>query len=381
MSGRERLVVAHVVPDLLYGGLQRLTVQLTELVDPTRFESHVLVLGELGPLAATIGDSATVHPIHGQSRVSMIWPRLLSGAMAAIRPDVVHTHSGVWYKASLAARQAGVPWLVHTDHGRMVPDPWAARVVDRLASRRTDVVVAVSEPLAKTMRATVVADPSRVRVVANGVDTDRLRPRRDAGIRAEWGIPEDATVIGSVGRLERIKGYDVMIETLASLRRLAPDRPVRLVIAGDGDDRQELEALARARGVADQVRFLGWQQDLGRLLAGMDLFVLTSRSEGTSVSLLEAMSFGLCVVVTDVGGNADVLGPGLAHRLVPSEQPDAIAEGWLAALGSPDARHNDGAAGRRRVVERFSLRAMIAAYEAIYREGSSKAGRPTARTA
>jgi glycosyltransferase involved in cell wall biosynthesis len=255
----------------------------------------------------------------------------------------------------------------------MVPDPFSARLVDGLASRWTDVVVAVSAPLADRLRQHVVARPDRVRVVYNGVDTDALRPGGRRSLRAEWGIGPDTRVIGSVGRLEPIKGYDVMIDAFARYRALPGAPSAVLAIAGDGQERARLEERARTEGIEAEIRFLGWRDDLSHLLAGFDIFALTSRSEGTSVSLLEAMSAGLCPVVTDVGGNADVLGPELAHRLVPSESPDRIAEGWADALRSDPARSRDAASARRRVEERFSLQAMVAAYESIYAEATVRA--------
>ena len=362
------VVVAHAVPDLLYGGLQRLTVQLARLVDGLGFESHIVVFGEVGPLAAAAGP-AQIHAVPRQSRASMLWPQQVTQLLRLIRPDVVHSHSGVWYKASLAARLAGVPWLVHTDHGRLVPDPWAARFVDGLASRWTDVVVAVSKPLADRLCQDVVAKADRVRVVANGVDTDEFSPKPVGDQKVTLGIPPKTAVIGSVGRLETIKGYDVMIDAFAQYRALAPEQPAVLTIAGDGEERSALEARARALGVDREVLFLGWREDAREVLGALDLFVLTSRSEGTSVSLLEAMSSGICPVVTNVGGNANVLGSELSHRLVPTESPRAIAEGWAKAIEDPLVCRADGAAARRRVEQHFSLRAMIRTYEAIYREG------------
>jgi glycosyltransferase involved in cell wall biosynthesis len=371
MTAPRRLRVLHAVPDLLYGGLQRLVLQMTRLTDPTRFDVQVLVLGETGGLATAMGADAPIHLVGQQARWSMLWPSQVARRIREIEPDVLHSHSGVWYKASRAARMARVPWLVHTDHGRMVPDPWAARLVDRLASRRTDVVVAVSQPLAERLRRHVVAHPERVRVVINGVDTDAIRPASptDPNLRAELDIAADAAVVGSIGRLEPIKGYDVM---LASLAALPPElSQTVLVLAGDGSARPDLERRARELGLERRVRFLGWRDDLAAVLGTLDLFVLTSRSEGTSVSLLEAMSAGLCPVVTAVGGTPDVIGPDLAHRLVPSEDPRAIAAGWAAALLDPAARARDAPRARQRVVQGFSLRAMVASYERIYLEGSS----------
>jgi glycosyltransferase involved in cell wall biosynthesis len=374
-----------VVPDLLFGGLQRLATQLVNLTDPTRFDVEILVLGRLGDLAAQV-EATRLFQAGSMSKLSLLYPRELSRLIRSRRPHVVHSHSGVWLKSARAARLAGVRWVIHTDHGRASPDPWQDKLVDHLASRLTDVVVAVSDPLAAQLRRSVVAFPDRVRVLVNGVDTDTLRPNPAIDVRAELGIGVGELAIGSIGRLEQIKGYDVMVDSFAELRRNHPALQVRLVIAGDGADRGTLEQRARSLGVSDRILFLGWRHDLSPLLNSFDIFTLTSRSEGTSVSLLEAMSVARCPVVTDVGGNRAVLGSTLEHRLVPSENPTAIAQGWAEALVDTARRQQDGRASRERVLHSFSLRSMVRGYESMYLEGpnrvpSSRASEPSTRAA
>ncbi|HET7563606.1 MAG TPA: glycosyltransferase [Gemmatimonadaceae bacterium] len=366
MTRRTR--VLHVIQNLNYGGMERLLADIVRRADPERFESHVLVLQYLGRFADGLREHAELHVAEPMSRWSMVWPASLAQTIRGIAPDVVHTHSGVWYKTTLAARQAGVPRLIHTEHGRQTPDPWQSRVVDGLASRRTNVVVAVSEALAAQLARTVVKDARRIRVVINGVDTDAYRPRTESGrVRRELEIAPDVPIIGSIGRLERIKGYDVMVEAFALLRAGWPDDPAPvLVLGGEGTERARLEQLARERGVAQAVRFLGWRDDIHELHSAFTLFTMSSRSEGTSVSLLEAMSAGLCPVVTDVGGNGAVVGEALRHRLVPTEQPAALAKAWCRALRDDARRCADGAAARARVQQSFALDAMVRAYEGLY---------------
>jgi glycosyltransferase involved in cell wall biosynthesis len=296
----------------------------------------------------------------------------LAEDIAALAPGVVHTHSGVWYKASLAARMAGVPWLVHTEHGRAVHDPWMSRRLDGAASRRTDIVVAVSAAVAEVLKRTVSKCPDRVRVVPNGVDVSVFCRRPDDGkIRAELAISPTAPIVGSIGRLEPIKGYEVMLDAYAALRCAwdGDEMPV-LVVGGDGSEREALQARAAAMGIADGIRWLGWRDDIHNLHASFTLFTMSSHSEGTSISLLEAMSAELCPVVTDVGGNAAVLGPALSHRLVPPRDPAALAAAWSVALHDHQGRERDARAGRARVTEAFALDAMVWAYEHLYmREG------------
>jgi glycosyltransferase involved in cell wall biosynthesis len=268
---------------------------------------------------------------------------------------------------------AGVPRLIHTDHGRHHPDPFLDRVVDNLASRWTDIVVAVSEALATQLAASVVAKPDRLRVIPNGIDTEVLRPgMAPATLHRELGLDPDRPIIGSIGRFDPIKGYDVMLAAYDSLAASWGPSPVPvLALAGEGPELPRLRALAAGLGPRALVHFLGWRTDLPNLLGSFSLFTLASHSEGTSLSLLEAMALGCCPVVTDVGGNAAVLGPDLAHRLVPPSNPAALASAWLRALGDAAGRAKDVALARARVEARFSLDAMVRAYEALYLEGRS----------
>jgi len=363
-----RIRILHIVHNLDYGGLERLVGALVRLTDPARFENHVLTLRDLGRFAEGLERDAGLHRQAPMRRASMLWPVALTRTIRAIAPDVVHTHSGVWYKASLAARRAGVRRLIHTEHGRQYPDPWLARTLDHLAARRTDVVVAVSERLGRQMADDVVGDRGRIRVVPNGVDTERFRPLAVNGaMRRELGLPDGARVIGSIGRLVPIKGYDVMIRAFAILRDTWRDGPPpALVIVGDGPERARLAELIEGHGLGGAVRLVGWRRDVERCYASFDLFTLSSWSEGTSIGLLEAMSTAVCPVVTDVGGTPAVLGDPLRHRLVPSGDAAALAHAWRDALADGDRRGADARAGRERIERLFGLVPMVRAYERLY---------------
>jgi glycosyltransferase involved in cell wall biosynthesis len=362
------LRVLHVVHRLDYGGLQRLVGAIVRRIDRDRFSSHVMTLSEFGALAEGLEAFAELHRVASIPHLSMVWPASAIRSIRSVAPDVVHSHSGVWYKASLAARRAGVPRLVHTDHGRHCPDPWTARALDRLAARRTDVVVAVSEALALQLGETLVGDPSRIRVVVNGVDTRRFRPRPVNGtVRAELGVPPAVPIIGSVGRLDPIKAYDVMLEAFVLLRAQWAQRPApALVLVGDGPERARLAALIEHYGLQGAVHLAGWRKDVEDLYAVFNVFTLSSQSEGTSLGLLEAMSTGVCPVVTAVGGSPAVLGERLRHRLVEPGHPEALAAAWRDALAHPDRCEADGAVARQRVEQAFGIDSMVRRYETLY---------------
>lgn len=349
--------------------MERVLFEMLRFSDRDQFSSHVLALQFVGRFGQGLGDFAGVTVARPMSRLSLIRPVSLAGDIAAVSPDVVHTHSGVWYKATLAARMAEVPWIVHTDHGRVHPNPWLTRRIESAAAARTDVIVAVSDTVSDLLKQDVSLDASRIRVIPNGVDAARFRPQADNGaLRAELKLSATIPIIGSIGRLEPVKGYEVMVDAFAELRRSWPGgEPPVLVIAGDGSERRALEARATAAGIAADVCWLGWRDDMHQLHAAFTVFTMSSHSEGTSISLLEAMSAGLCPVVTNVGGNAAVLGDALRHRLVPACDARALAAAWRAALRDHPTRAADAQAARKRVSERFALQSMVRAYERLYR--------------
>ncbi|MEO8449796.1 MAG: glycosyltransferase [Gemmatimonadota bacterium] len=360
--------VLHVVQNLNYGGMERVMADLVHGMDPDRYELHLLTLQYRGRFGAGLDARATLHQAGPQPRWTFLHPRGLADQIRGIAPDLVHTHSGVWFKVSLAARMAGVPCIVHTEHGRKNPDPWSDRFIDWLAARRTDTVVGVSPLLAEHLRARVVRGACDVAQISNGIDTALYAPKVDSGaILAELRLPAGTPIIGSIGRLEPIKGYDVMIRAFAELRArwTGDDAPV-LIVAGDGSERARVSELAATLGILPAVHLLGWRDDPTDLLASYALFTMSSRSEGTSISLLEAMSSGRCPVVTDVGGNAAVLGFPLRHRLVPSEDPASLAAAWEAVLRDPERRRVDEVTARSRVEAGYGLQAMVDGYDGLY---------------
>jgi glycosyltransferase involved in cell wall biosynthesis len=363
-----RIRVVHIVNNLHYGGMERVIAEITRRTDRTQFETHVLGLQFIGHFGEGLEQFATLHVADPMPRWSMLYPATLAAQLERIAPDVAHLHSGVWYKAVTAAGMAGVPYTIFTDHGREAGEPWMNRVVDERASRRTDAVVCVSAELRDRV-ARLVRYPSRIHVIHNGVDTQLYSPRPDDGdFRREIGVDADIPIVGSVGRLEPVKGYRVMVEAFARLLTMSPGLPrPALVLVGDGSERAALESTAAALGVSDAVHFMGWRSDIERISRAFTVFSMSSHSEGTSVSLLEAMSAGLCPVVTDVGGNAVVLGPALEHRLVPPSNPDALAVALSHALGDREARERDASIARARVLAGFDLDSMVRQYEALYR--------------
>jgi glycosyltransferase involved in cell wall biosynthesis len=359
-----RIKVTHVVFDLDGGGLESFVGNTARHYAGRAGAVDVSIVtlsgrvGRLGEQVRELVDAFVV--LDPMPIVSMIAPRSLIAALTRLAPHVVHLHSGAWYKPALAARRARVPVTVFTEHGREHDDPWQQRMLDRVAARWTDAIVAVSDRLEGYLIETVGVPRDRVSTITNGVDVERFAP-----------TPQTTTgrrlVVGAVGRLAHVKGQDVLIDAAALLRAMDDLPPFEIVIAGDGPDRAALGAAIAARGLTDLVRLVGWSDDPAALYRQLDVYALPSRSEGTSISLLEAMASGAAPVVTDVGSNAALLGPHLRAQVVPPENPAALAQCLADTLRSPARRHAVAGEARARAVAHYDWRQTMAAYEAVYR--------------
>jgi len=285
-------------------------------------------------------------------------------ALRELRPDVVHTHQlATLLYGGAAARSLGVPVVVHTEHGR---EPYASRLKTRLlgrtAARFCDLFYCLTADMAGEVRAARVVPDRKLRVIHNGIDVAKFQSVTDdaAATRASLGIPADAPLIGTVGRLSEVKRQDVLIRAFARVRQTVPT--AHLVLVGDGPLLKELQSLAAALDVADAVHFAGYQPHSGPFLRAMDVFALTSRSEGMPQAVLEASVMGLPVVASRVGGLPEVIEECVTGVMFPSGDDAALATALCDLLANPARRQALGAAARARVETKFSVARMANDY-------------------
>jgi len=220
--------------------------------------------------------------------------------------------------------------------------------------------------------ATHECDPNRVHVVANGIDTSSFTPRPDtrSDVRRELGLPENAWVVGTVGRLAPEKDQALLVRAMAPL---LSDRR-HLVIVGDGPERDALRTVIHEANAERYVLMAGSRSDVARLLSAFDAFALPSRTEGLPLVLLEAMASELPVVATAVGGIPDLVVPGLTGMLVPPSDAPALRAALLSIVENPPGARKMGRAARREVVAHHSAEAMATAYGHLYRAARGRAG-------
>jgi glycosyltransferase involved in cell wall biosynthesis len=379
-SGRP-LRIAMVLPTLARAGMEVITSRLAvELVDLGQ-SIDVVCLEETGPVADELASSGVpVHLIRTPGVLTNFVPGRLKEWFVATNPDVVHTHSGVWLKAVRAASVARVPCIVHTVHGLHTVEPWYNPFLMRMAARITSRIVPVSEPLRRYLLDAVRLPGEMVETVPNGVDTKVFSPSTGIARGEVIGHDIHGPVVGCVARFDPIKNHELLLEAFAVVRRAHPDAV--LVLVGEGPLRESLEHRARQPDLQGAVVFTGDRRDTPDLYRCFDMFALTSKAEGTSMSILEAMASGCCVVATDVGGNGALLDHGAAGVLVPSGDIAALADRLSAVLGDADQRRRFGERARARAIDTYSLRTMALRYVAIYHDVLARsAGSRAARIA
>jgi glycosyltransferase involved in cell wall biosynthesis len=362
---RDPLTILHVTAPAQVGGLERVVQGLATGQAQRGHAVHVAAILDPGASADAFllpmeRFGVTVHRIVVPSRSYFRERQSMRAVYETVSPGVVHTHG---YRTDViaggVAQRLGLP-TVTTVHG-FTGGSWKNRLYEWLqvrAFRGFDAVVAVSPLLAAQLRQRGVGD-TRVKLIVNAW-TQTGEPATREVARRELGIATDAVTVGWVGRTTREKGADVLI---AAIPRLPPGIGVSII--GDGAERSRLESMARSLGVAERVRWHGLVHDAGSLLRAFDVFVLSSRTEGTPIVLLEAMSAAVPIVATRVGGVPNVVSEREAV-LVPSENPAALAAAIEQVVRDPAKANARASAAEARLAAGFGAEPWLRQYEELY---------------
>ena len=326
---------------------------------------EVVVLPEL---------SREIAPLHDLRAA-----RELARLIRELRPQILHTHTAkagaVGRLAARLARDARPPIVVHTFHGHVLRGYFGPvrsrlfRLLERRLARAATALVAVSPEVRDDLVALGVAPREKFRVIRLGIELDR-RVSAEANGRAElrrmMGIPPERFVVGWVGRMTAVKRMD---DVLSAFERLdAQGVDACLCLVGDGPDRPGAERKAHRLGIMRRCLFLGYQDDVAPFFAAFDAFLLPSGNEGTPVTTIEALAGGRPVVATRVGGLPDVVRDGEDGFLVEPGAVDELADRLARLAADGELRRRMGAAGRARVVERYSVQRLLGDMDSFYRE-------------
>ncbi len=384
--------VARVITRLNIGGPSIQATRLTSALEAHGFASTLLH----GRLGDGEGDMRYLIPHGADARYIDTLCRPLSPLndlrtllrlyreFRAIKPSIVHTHMA---KAGMLGRLAALAYnttrgsaprakVVHTYHGHVL-DGYFSRLMtavfinmERTLAALSDRIIAISPAIRQELldHYRIGAAP-QYRVVPLGFDLAPFaavddRARSDA--RHSLGLPVDAKVVATVGRLTAIKQHRLFLDTVKRVLQQHPDAVA--VLAGGGELEADLRDYAASLGIADHVRMLGWRRDLPVIYAATDVFLLTSRNEGTPVALIEAMASGVPGVSTAVGGVTDVIGGAETGRTAPFGDADALADAVGALLADPIGRVEMGRRARARVLALYDIDRLVTDLAALYRE-------------
>lgn len=385
VEGRpERIRVMRVIARLNIGGPSIHVSLLTAGLNDEQFESQLVTgtisddEGDMSYLADKLNISPHIVPtLQREISLKEDWTALrdLIRMMRDYRPHVVHTHTA---KAGMLGRLAALltrcPVIVHTFHGHVFSGYfgriktsmfiWIERIVAWWSSR----ILTISEGLKEDLVTYRIAPARKISVLPLGLDlteyaqTDSLKGK----LREELGCSPDTALVGIVGRLVPIKNHDLFLTAAQTIRN--HQEQAEFVIVGDGERREELEAIVTDLSLTDCVHFLGWRQDLPRIYADLDAVVISSNNEGTPVSMIEAMAARVPVVATRVGGIPDLLDDGRLGTMVPAEDAQALSEAISEVIEQRNAYTEMVDEAQRAMLQNYGSERLINDIRALYLE-------------
>ena len=370
-----RPLVLHVVHRFATGGLENGVVNLINRMPVSAYRHAVLAVTEVTDFRHRISRDdvgfISMHKPRGHG--ANLYPPLLR-VLRDLQPAIVHTRNLGPLEMQPVAAWAGVPVRIHGEHGRELDDlhgnnrrmQWIRRMYSPFVHR----YIALSRDLEQYLAGRVGIAPRRISQIYNGVDGD-VFCAASAGPAPLAGCPFDATthwLIGSVGRMQGVKHQTLLARAFVLALQQAPAlrTQARLVLVGDGPLRAECSAILQAGGAHAHAWLPGERADVADVMRGLSCFVLPSLAEGISNTILEAMATGLPVIASAVGGNGELVRDGQTGLLFPSDDVQALANAIVRLHQDRPAARVMGQAGRAAVDARYSLQAMVAAYQQVY---------------
>ena len=375
-AGDQRPLVLHIVYRFDVGGLENGVVNLINEMPAGAYRHAVLALTEATDFRHRIQrDDVPVTALHKPPGHGVwLYPTLFR-LMRQWRPAIVHTRNLAALEAVVPAWAAGVPVRIHGEHGRDVDDldgasrkhQWLRRLYRPFVNHQ----VALGGELAEYLVGKVGVARAGVTRICNGVDTGRFKPADDGVPAVIEGCPFDGSrhwLVGTVGRMQAVKDQLSLARAFVFALQSQPQlrEHVRMVMVGDGPLRAESLAILQAAGVADLAWLPGERHDVAEVMRGLNCFVLPSLAEGVSNTILEAMASGLPVIATAVGANAELVWHGETGEIVAPADAQVLAASIVRLALQPERAAAMGRAGRAAAQARFSLPAMVGAYQSLY---------------
>lgn len=369
-----KINILYLIPSLRIGGAERQLLELARGIDKNKFNITVGSLYPFGELRQTAEkfDGVEVKLFNKKHNLDFTYLYDFMKFLQAKRIDIIQM-----YNASakcigmLGALLCHIPIRIYTERGSKSPHPTIGHFIytkleDRLV-RYANLLIANSEA-GKDFVRTKGVDPSKIRVIHNGINFSALKPKFSIPeIRREFGLKDDDFVVGTIATLTPKKDHQTLLRSAENVMKQHPS--TKFLIVGDGPLKKQLQNQALITGLSANLVFTGFRDDIAELITAMDVAVLSSKhTEGCSNFILEAMVMGKAVIATDVGGNTELIVNGVTGIVVPKENPSALEDAIIWMIKNAKKSKQMGIAGAARVKKYFSLKAMIKHYERIYEQ-------------
>lgn len=366
--------VLYIIWSLGLGGAERVVINLAKGLDKTKFNPMVCCLNDKGEFAVELEERGI--PVIALNKRLGIDIAVIGKLISVIKErniQIVHTHLwGANFWGRIAAKMAGVPVIIATEHNVDTWKSWFNFALDRWLSRSTDKIIAVSNKVKEFYQSKGI-NPKKIAVIYNGVDIAKGEERRAKidsrssilDYRKEFNIKNDETMLAIIGRLVEQKGHRYLFE---ALNMLNGKYKVRLLVVGNGPLLQELQQRAMSYDLSAKIIFTGLRKDVPDLLKITDILVLPSLREGLPMVALEAMAVGKPIIATNVGGTPEVVLDGQTGILVPPGNPTALADAIDRLIENRNLTKKLGENGSSRVKELFSVEKMTRETEQVYHQ-------------
>jgi glycosyltransferase involved in cell wall biosynthesis len=360
--------ILHLTYDMRIGGTEQVIKNLIQGSDKNLFDMSIFCIevpiGPFGQMLIEDGIQITAH-----QRTDGFDLKLIGAIRKHIKQnniDILHCHQYTpWVYGALAAFGLNTK-VIFTEHGRFYPDSssWKRKLVNPLLARLTNHITAIAEATKQALATYEFIPESRIQVIYNGIHPAINDPEATKQIKYQLGIAPGTIVLGTIARFDPIKNHPMMINAFKLVLEQFPD--CRLLLVGDGDERENLERIVKELHLFDKVIFAGYISEPQHYLNAMDIFLLSSLSEGASMTLLEAMSLSKPCVVTDAGGNAEIINHNENGLVTPNKSADLFSKAIISLLNNPLMKIAMSEKANCRFKGIFKKNAMCKSYQSNY---------------
>ena len=363
--------IAYIVHSLNLGGTERLAVDMS-LAFRDSFQMHIICLDEPGIWAGNVrGMDIPVTCFYRQEGLDLTIPQFLAAYARKNQIDLFHAHqSSPWFYSALSRFFYSKPKLLFQEHGRLYPEILnkKRRFLNKvLIQKLTHKAVAVSEDVKRRLNIYEGLNSENCKVIYNGTKVNEsVTGQKREDLRYEFGFQKSDIVVGSVGRLDQIKNFPLMLKGFTKAKKQIKN--LKGIIIGDGPMKTDLFRLIKELKIEEDFKLPGYKSNAAVYTNVFDIFTLLSFSEGTSMALLESMACGLPSIVTDVGGNPEIVLNGETGRVIPSDDVSSFSEVLVRMCKKSEKRRELGNKARKRYQEKFTFDHMVKQYELIYGE-------------